>query len=253
MGGQVRDLAHLGHGLSHLGIAIECLPTPRRSKIAPFLELERGVSESCDGSVRIVRIRRPCRWQTTQGTAHTFWRALQTILEPLAECAIEESSGLQLRQHIEARIHSSLDGAFAKQIGAESVDGRDVRFLEVLECIVKERPTGGASLLELFADPEFELTSGLFRERDGDHFVDTGLARPDEPYDPPHQLGRLPCSGRGFDDERVVQRIADQIAGCLVGERRCAHGRPRSAIRSARAPAFFLPARRSSDGPHTGR
>ena len=79
-----------------------------------------------------------------QRAPHALRRILQRFLQPVVERALGTASALRLGQHLEQRIDAGLDRPFAQQIGAEAVNGADVRFLEMLQRLDRAAaaPTG---------------------------------------------------------------------------------------------------------------
>ena len=61
---------------------------------------------------------------------------------------MEETLGLRFGEDLEAGIHPGFDGALAKQVGAEAVDGRDVGFFQVGERVFEELGDGLVSRAE---------------------------------------------------------------------------------------------------------
>ena len=62
----------------------------------------------------------------------------------------KQALGARLGEHVEQRIRARFDRTFAQQIGAEAVDGADVRFFEPLDRVgqvrvnLRDRPPAGA-------------------------------------------------------------------------------------------------------------
>ena len=150
------------------------------------------------------------------------------------------------------------------------MNGGDVRFLEVVDGRVQALPgLGGrrgsrASALELFAQSQLQLTSGLFAERDGDNLADCGPLMLDQRDNAADQLGGLAGAGRGLDDQRLVELAGDRLPvlsprlrsgqtngtparGGLVAP----HGSFLSASRSLNSFASLRRVRCSSPRPHT--
>ena len=61
---------------------------------------------------------------------HAFGRRLQLRLDPGPERLVEQPLRLRFGQDREQRIDARLDRTLAQQLGAEPVNGADVRFLE---------------------------------------------------------------------------------------------------------------------------
>ena len=100
---------------------------------------------------------------------------------------------------------------------------------------------------------ELQLTGGELGERDGDDAVERGPAGGERRDDAADERRRLAGPGRGFDDQRRVEVGRDAIALRLIGERRVAHGMPRSRARAARRSCGLRFWRTSSYGPQTDR
>jgi hypothetical protein len=102
----------------------------------------------------------------------------------------EQPLGLGLGEDREKGIDARLDGTFAQQLGAEAMDGADVRLFE-----------RGQRLVE-----RLQFTRRLLGERHRDHVGDASLAAGQQADDAGHELGGLAGSCRGLHDECVVER-----------------------------------------------
>src|SRR5262249_34139690 len=146
------------------------------------------------------------------------------------------------------------DRPLAQEVGAEAVNRAQVGFFEALDglletsCGIAARCGLDACALELFAQPQLQLAGSLLAERHRDDLRDLGPARLNQADDAPDELGRLAGPGSGFDDQRVVERLADQMT---IVCSQPAHDIFLSASRSATSGLRSV--RRSSSGPHTGR
>ena len=97
------------------------------------------------------------------------------------------------------------------------MDRADLCLFELPKGIVQPTPlprsgtSGSARLLERFAQPEFELASGLLGKGDGNNLRDLSSSALDDANNSSHELGCFAGAGRGFDDQRVVERVGDQL------------------------------------------
>src|SRR5690606_22036410 len=105
--------------------------------------------------------------------------------------------------------------------------------------------------LQLFAQAQLQLAGRLLRERHRRQAVDVRQAGPQDAGDPADELRRLPGAGRGFDDVRPGQVLADAAAIAFVGRLR-AHSNALSASMSGNLFGTLRAMRRSSRVPHTG-
>ena len=106
-------------------VPVERAPLPRCPEVAPVGELPARPSEPVD---RVAVERAPA-----QRAPEPFRRSLELLGQPGVEGAAVERLGLRLRQHLEARVHSRLDGPLVQQVVAEAVDRADARHLERVE------------------------------------------------------------------------------------------------------------------------
>ena len=118
-----------------LSLAVERISRPRAGEVAPLGELPRRVAQPIDRAVVAAEGRTP------QRPAHALGRIRQLLLEPSAERIVEQPRRRRLGEHFEQRIDARLDRPLAQQIGAEAVDGADVRLLESRERCVEQRAT----------------------------------------------------------------------------------------------------------------
>ena len=154
-----------------------------------------------------------------------------------------------LRSAPRTRIHRRLDRPLAQQIRAEAVDGADVRLFEplyrplqppraVTRGAAASRARSSSSRRRSLSSPaafSLKVTATISIDALGA----AGLDQPDHAFD---ELRRLAGARRGLDDQRVVQRFADEVS---VVRR---HGIFRSSSRSAIRPAGFRSVRCSSSG-----
>ena len=71
--------------------------------------------------------------------------------------------------------------------------------------------------LQRLTKPQLQLARRLFGERHRDDVLDPRAAGGQHAQDALDEFGRLAGPGRRFDDQRVVERIGDVIAGVLIG------------------------------------
>ena len=140
----------------------------------------------------------------------------------------------------------------------------------------RARSAGGARgvaarAFDLGAQPELELAGGLLGEGHRDDSAELGAPARQHRDDPVDQRGGLAGAGRGLDDERGVEVVADAIAHALIGDLRArslcravrhssrfarnfgAHRSLRNRSSAARRAAGFSATRISSYGPQTIR
>ncbi len=207
------------HELVDLAVAIERIPRPRRGEVAPLREIPRGLAQTVHGSVLAAE----CR--SAQRTPHALGWLRQDLLQPAPECLVEEARRGRLGQHLEERIDAGFDRALAQKICAEGVDRADVRLFELRQRPIEPRPRlvivadRHARAVELFPQPQLQLARGLLREGDGDDPADVRLALGDDADDAADERRGLAGAGRGFDDERRVESVGDEVAGLGVGQR----------------------------------
>jgi hypothetical protein len=130
---------HQRHDRGNSAFAVEWLARPRAPEVTPLGEVERRAAQPLHWPVFVDVPRAGASTRAAQRAADAFGGALQDRLEPDAECLIEQPLGLTLSEHSEQRIDTSLDRTLAQQIGAETVNGTDARFLEVLHRLVQPR------------------------------------------------------------------------------------------------------------------
>src|SRR6185503_13572534 len=117
----------------------------------------------------------------------------------------------------------SFDGPLPKQIGAESVNGADLSFLELGNGSVQMlfggwngRRRGGLfafevgrrhvlGLFESFTKAKLQLARGLLGKRHADDFGNAGPAGLDDADDSIDELGCLAGASRRLDDERCIE------------------------------------------------
>ena len=130
--GQRGELAAPGNRAAERGVAIEGIAAPRTVEIAPFRQLARGAPEAIDGAVGpVAAVGRP--HAAPERAPHARRRILEPLVQPAAKRVGKQLLGARLGEHVEQRIGTRFDWTFAHQIGAEAVDGADVRFFESLD------------------------------------------------------------------------------------------------------------------------
>ena len=127
------------------------------------------------------RRRTPDRRRSARRTPSGGFASCSWIHAPNASS--NSRSDCRFGQHREQRIDARLDRPLAQQVGAEAVDGADVRFLERLQRLVQAcraaRRSGAparALAFERFAQPQLQLAGRLLGERDRDDLADLGAA-----------------------------------------------------------------------------
>ena len=249
---QVRELVQIHERGLDLALAIEVRPGPRSCEVAPLREIPGCPAQPIDRTIVSTEGGPP------QGAAHAFRRIGELLLQPAAERIVEQAGRGGLGQHFEEGIDAGFDRTFSQQIGAEPVDGADVRLLETGQreieprARLRERGRGAAGAIEPGAQPQLQLAGGLLGERHRDDLSDRGSSFGEDRDDSPDQLGRFPGPGRGLHDQGVIEPGGDRVTGFGVRQR-CAHGRSLSACRSPSGSGGLRATRRASSGPHTAR
>jgi hypothetical protein len=178
-------------------------------------------------------------------------------VQPGAEHLAEQLVGLRVGQHREGGIDARFDRPLTQQIGAERVDGADVRFFEVMHRGIEQAAGGGVGAgfrpraLELFAKTQLQLAGRLLAERDRDDLADRGASLGDQRDDASDQLGGLAGARRGLDDQRLVELAGDQLAILRHSAGARAHGIFLNASRSMNSFGSLRLVRSSSREPHT--
>ena len=102
---------------------------PRGLEVAPFGQLPAGRPQPVHRTVGVgVAGDRPAR--APQRPPHALGHLLERGLKPRRERLVVPAPCLIFREHGEQRIHAGLDRMLLEQIGAESVDGADLRFFQ---------------------------------------------------------------------------------------------------------------------------
>ena len=248
---QVRELVQPLHQRIDAALTIERWTMPVPFEIAPLNQLPAGVLQPLDRAVFVVADTEPGEARAAKRPLHSLGGIRQLFLKPGMKRRVVQPAGLRLGEDGEQRIDARLHGTFAQQVGAETMDGADLRFFQPAKRIVQPlafcRAGGrlGARSFELLAQPELQLARGLLGERDGNDFVNLCAAGFDHPDDAVDELGGFACASGGFDDQCVVQIVLDDIAIGIVGKRVrfslfrfvgfsfLSHGRSLSSTRSA--------------------
>ena len=149
---------------------------------------------------------------------------------------------LQLVEHDKGRVDAGLRGEEAEQAQCESVDRRDFSAVQRFERVLDEVSLRAGLLQRLLQAPTHavaQLRRRLLCERDGDDAVDG----PAGEHQREHALDERPSfagARAGLDEQRLVERLADDGPLALVGgradQRRLAHdGSCRRATMETRA------------------
>ena len=187
------------------------------------------------GSLRLIEAKR--RGTPAQCPADTVGGVAERGLEPKVEALREEPLRFRLGQDLEPRIDPRLDRPLVQDIGAEPVDGANLRLLEVgdrllettLPALRVDRAAGGvrrAGLsrpLEIFPEPQLQLAGRLLGERHGENLVHARAARRENIDDARDQLACLAGAGRRFDHQPFVEGVAYPLSGRGVNEWCVAH------------------------------
>ena len=104
---------------------------PRCRVIAPLAQVAGGGAQTLDRSVFCFVAKAPLDGPT-QRTPHTLLRIAELRVEPRRKRFFKDAFRLRVGQHHKRRIDPRFDGPFAQQLGAEAVDGADLRFFEVV-------------------------------------------------------------------------------------------------------------------------
>src|SRR5438132_1279925 len=154
-----------------LSLSIERRATPRRGKVAPLGEHASGSAQSVDRTVAFACAVERGRARPAERAAEPLRRILQRLLQPLAKRAGVEAASLGLGQDSEQRIDTRFHRPLAQKLGAEAVNGIDLRFLQMFERVFERLPNVGicavrTSAFELFANSKLQLSRRFLRERD---------------------------------------------------------------------------------------
>jgi len=275
--GEVGVVVHVAEHLVDERGAVEGLTRPRRRKVAPVAQRPAGLAQPPGRTIRplVVREARETR-SPAERPPHTLRRVLELLLEPAVEGPRVKPLGLGLGQHLEPGIDARLDRPLAQELGTETVNGGDVGLLEVSQRVFQVTPALGgrcrrwalgapsarellARSLEAGAETQLELAGGLLGERHRDDAIDRRVALGEDVDDPLNELGRLPGTRRRFDDQRLVEGVANPFAGFAVEEAAeigiTLHSSPRIPPRSRsarrRRPSLRLVAPAASHKPAT--
>ena len=218
---------------------IEALASPRGGEITPLRQLQSCAAQSLERGVLVCLSHPRQAARPTERTPDTLGRVLETFFEPAGKRLIEETLGLPLGEHAEQRVDPCFDGTLAEQVGAEPVNGADVRLLEVLDGVLETRCGGGiarraALLVQPLPQAKLQLARGLLGERHGNDLVHARAPGREHQENPVHELGCLARTRRRLDHERFIERFGNEPAVRLVqvsSDR--VHGLPLRACRSA--------------------
>ena len=189
----------------------------------------------------------------------------ELFLEPAFEDPAVETVLLLFGRDLEKGIDPRLQRPLLQEIGAEPVDGADVRLLELLEGALEPlshlRVAAGSGfgprLFELASKPELQLARRLLGEGDGDDPRKLAPPARNHREDALHESRGLARACRGLDYERRIEIVLDGVPiGAIFkgGKRGFAHVRLRSQLRGDRRGSFcFLRASICILGPQTAR
>jgi len=107
------------------------------------IAVERVDAQALDRTVFRLVVESPLH-RTSQRPTHAFLGVAQLLVQPRQKHLIEDSIRLRIRQDRERRIDARLHGPLAEQIGAEGVNGADVRFFKVVHRGIQQRIAGFA-------------------------------------------------------------------------------------------------------------
>ncbi len=201
-----------------LRIAIERLMAPRRVEVAPLQKLPRRGADDRPRTFAVETL------TPAQETAQALARRSERLLEPSIEGAFEQFAGHVVGCDLEHRIDARIDRPLAQEIGAKRMDRADTRLLELAERTGEPLAFAGgargvaARALDLGAQPQLELAGGLLGERHRHDSAKLGAPARQRRDDPVDQCGGFAGAGRGLDDERGVEVVADTIAHALIGD-----------------------------------
>ena len=180
--------------------------------------------------------------------------------------AVVQAAGLRLGEHREQRIDARLDRALAQQLGAEPVNGVDVRFFERLERVLEARRArrrrwrSARSCSSRSRSRSFSSPAAFSVKVTATISIHRRPSRGQHPEDAVHQLGRLAGAGRRLDHQRVVE-ILRQSSPRGRRHRRRRHRRRsshrpqrlevREAVRRLALDALFFARARRPDGSRT--
>ena len=222
--GRVRHIGQMverGDEPTDLHRSIERRSPPRTREIAPLGEGTTRLPQPIDGPVALALALESGRARPPEGATQAVEWVLKGFLQPRAKGATVQAIGLQLGQHGEQRIDPRFDRPLAQQLGAEAVDGVDVRLFERFERVLETPPRVSVGCrrafeLERLAQSELQFPCGFFGERNGDDLDHRRAPGRQHAQDAADQLGCLAGPGRRFDDERVIEGLDDGATGIGV-------------------------------------
>ena len=244
VGGEGRELVD---ELVDRSAAIVGRTLPGRLVIAPLDQIARGALQPLHRPVLVILVGSPAR-RAPERPPEPFSRVRQLLVQPADKRLVEDLIGLRFGEDGKRRVDARFDRPLAQELGAEPVDGADVRILEVVHrvaetsCLPCACRTGRvavgrqrrAPLFELLANAQLQLAGGFFAEGDRHDLANLGAAGLDQADDARHELGGLAGASGGLDDERLVERLADRPA--VLAPSLMASPAARSGRRTARAP-----------------
>ena len=133
-----RPRRHLRKILELLGqrldvaMAIVRRPRPGRGVVAPLAEIARGPAQTLDRAVTLLLLRPPPHGPPKR-SPDAVTRVRELLVQPGRERLVENAVGLCFGEDDEGRIDARFDRPLAQQLGAEAVNGADLRFFEVVD------------------------------------------------------------------------------------------------------------------------
>ena len=137
LGDQVGERLQLGVQDLDRVLAIVDWPLPRRGVVAPFAQAARRGAQPLDRAVLVVIVEPPLDGPS-QRAPDALRRIGKLLVQPRGKRLLEKPLSLRVRQHRERGIDARLHRALAQQLGAESMDGADLRFFEVVHGILEQ-------------------------------------------------------------------------------------------------------------------
>ena len=209
-------------------------PAPGPFEVPPFRQLPGRAPQAPRRAVA-ARLTERGPVPAPERAPHARRRVVQGRLQPAVEHLPEQALRAAVVENLEPGVDAGLHGALPQQVGAECVDGADLRLLQVGDGLV-EAPValggGGVGpgrggvppgLLERSSKPQLQLARGLLGEGDGQDLVHGGAPGREHLDDALHQDAGLPRPGGRLHDDRLVERRPDAVPDVRVGERRHAH------------------------------
>ena len=122
----------------------------------------------------------------------------------------------------------------AQEVCTESVNRGDARRLELRQGVTQtplfrgRRQRLGERAIELRADAQLHLASGLLSEGDRHNRGKSRYARGERGDDARDELGRFARARSRFDDQRVCEILANRTTSLVIDELRLSHGKART-------------------------